>query len=199
MTPAAARRALRRGSVVLVALSLLAGVSACFPTEPDPRPTIPGLATPVRVTPAAALVVPAVLDFCPLEPAVHFDGYLLPVDEVYICRADGSHGSDGVSTFGPWESASRIERPAALMAAYGAADARETETRCIRSFHDPLIVWVHHNGVTTAYYAPVDQCGYPSNAATTAYQKARRTILIDVDRGAPDSRSLVTSQKDSSG
>ena len=199
MTPSAAGRALRRASAVVVAVLAVVGLTGCVSIEPDPHPTPTGRATPFSVAPAAPLVVPAVLDYCPLESAVHFDGYLLPVDEVFICRADGSHGSDGVSTFGPWESASRIEHPAALLAAYRAADARTTSAPCVRSFHDPLIVWVHHNGVTTAYYAPVDRCGYPSDAATSAYQKARRTLLVEIDRGAPDSQRLIPSQKDVTG
>jgi hypothetical protein len=199
MTPPTAGRALRRASAVAVALAVLAGLSACVPIEPDPQPTPTGLATPFSVAPAAPLVVPAVLDYCPLESAVHFDGYLLPVDEVFICRADGSHGSDGISTWGPWESASRVEHPAALMKAYGVADARVTGASCITSFHDPLIVWVHRNGVTTAYYAPVDRCGSPSRAAISAYVTAKRTLLIDIDRGAPDSKRLIPSKKDATG
>jgi hypothetical protein len=204
MTLATAGRAQRRASAVVVAsaavaLAVLVALSGCVPIELDRHPTPTGRATPFSVAPAAPLVVPAVLEYCPLESAVHFDGYLLPVDEVFICRADGSHGSDGVSTFGPWESASSVAHAAALLAAYRVADARTTDARCIRSFHDPLIVWVHHNGVTTAYYAPVDRCGYPSAAATSAYEKARRTVLIDVDRGAPDAQHPLPSTKDATG
>jgi hypothetical protein len=199
MTPTAAGRALRRASAVVVVLAALLGLSACVPLEPDPRPTPTGLATPLSVAPAAPLVVPAVLDYCPLESAVHFDGYLLPVDEVFICRADGSHGSDGISTWGPWESASRIEHPASLMKAYRVADARATSGPCIPGFHDPLIVWVHHNGVTTAYYAPVDHCGFATRAAALAYASAKRTVLIDIDRGAPDTKLPVPSKKDTTG
>ena len=199
MTLRTAGRALRRVSAVVVACALLVGVSACVSIEPDPQPTPTGRATPLTVAPASPLVVPAVLDFCPLESAVHFDGYLRPVDEVFICRADGSHDTDGVSTWGPWESASRVEHPAALMKAYGVADARTTSAPCLSHVEDPLIVWMHRNGVTTAYYAPVDRCGYPTRAAKRAFVTAQRTVLIDIDRGAPDAKRLIPSKKDASG
>jgi hypothetical protein len=78
--------------------------------------------------------------------------------------------------------------------AYGLPDAHKSPGLCTFSGKDPLIVWVHRNGVTSAYYAPVDSCGNPSRAAIAAYQKAKRTVLLDVDRGAPDS-----SKKDTTG
>jgi hypothetical protein len=79
------------------------------------------------------------------------------------------------------------------------ADARKNPDVCTHFFLDPLIVWVHRNGVTTAYYAPVDDCGNPSAAATAAYQAAKRTLLLDVDRGAPDPSKTADSKKDATG
>jgi hypothetical protein len=206
MISTTARGALRRLSAVVaatvpatvpatvVAVALLGSLSGCFPLQPDPQPTTTGLAEPGSVAPLAPLVVPAVLNHCPLESAVHYSGYWLPIDEVYICRADGKHDTDGVSSYGPWESASQIENPAKLLGAYRVADAPKSRGLCTLFRSDPLIIWEHRDGVTSAYYAPVDSCGNPTDAATTAYQSAKRTLLIDVDRGAPDS-----SKKDATG
>jgi hypothetical protein len=198
MTPRPTRRALARLSVgaALCAVSVV-GLSACVPlvATPEPTPSPTGFAVPNAVAPLSPLVVPAVLASCPLVGPVHYDGYWIPVDEVYICRADGHHDTDGVSTYGPWETSYRIPHPAALLHAYRVPNARSTDAQfCPHDFSDPLLVWVHHNGVTSAYYAPVDGCGNPSKAARDAYLEADRIALIAVDRGAPP-----TSKKDSQG
>jgi len=192
-----ARRAAARLSVIAVGIALTAALSGCVPSlaTPVPTPSPTGFAVPKAVAPDAPLVVPAILASCPLVAPTHFDGYWLPVDEVYICRADGHHDTDGVSTYGPWETSYRIPHPAALLRAYRAPNARLSDPRsCPIDFPDPLLVWVHHNGVTAAYYAPVDGCGDPSKAARNAYDSAERIPLITVDRGAPP-----TSKKDSQG
>jgi len=184
-------RIIRSALIAAVVAGALAG---CMPVEPTPHSTPTDRAQPQLVAPQSPLVVPRVLVFCPLVDAVHYSGYLRATDEVYICRGDGHRDSDGVASYGPWESASRIDHPAALLRAYGMPDAVKSPTPCAFDGMDPLIVWVHRNGVTSAYYAPVDSCGNPSRAATAAYQRAKRTVLIDVDRGAPDS-----SKKDTTG
>lgn len=197
MTGATDRRAPRRASTVVAAAGALISLlvlSGCVPVDPVTRPTPTGLASPVSVAPDSPLVVPDVIRYCPLEEAVHFTGYWLPTDEVYICRADGRKNTDGVLSYGPWESASRIDKPAALLRAYRASNARARVGNCTPEFHDPLIVWVHRDGVTSAYYAPVNACGLPTAAAIHAYDTAKRTVLIDIDRGAPPS-----SQKDANG
>ncbi|MFC5501941.1 hypothetical protein ACFPJ4_06765 [Lysinimonas soli] len=213
MTGATRRRAVRRLSLGLAFASVIIALAACFPLEPapSPSPTRSGAASPAAVAPLAPLVVPAVLNYCPLVDAVHYSGYPLPIDEVYICRADGTHDTDGTTSYGPWESAWRVDHPEGLLLAYRRPDAMKSRTVC--SSHpraDPLIVWVHRNGVTTAYYAPVDGCGAPSSAAAAAYAHAQRTLLVEVDRGAPDpsktgavprpsSTPSTPSTKDSSG
>ena len=198
MTRRPARRALARLSVVAVSFALIAaGATACVPlvATPEPTPSPTGFAVPNAVAPLSPLVVPAILAFCPLVAPVHYDGYWIPVDEVYICRADGHHDTDGVETYGPWETSYRIPHPEALLRAYRAPNARvENPELCPHDFQDPLLVWVHHNGVTTAYYAPVDGCGNPSNAARDAYTAVKRDAIIAVDRGAPE-----TSKKDGQG
>ncbi len=188
---AAAGRTIRTAVIAAVAAGVLAG---CVAPDPAPRSTPTDRAVPQLVAPLSPLVVPRVLAYCPLVDAVHYSGYPLVVDEVYICRGDGRQDTDGVTSYGPWESASRIDHPAALLTAYRAPDARKSPSLCAYLGRDPLIVWVHRNGVTSAYYAPVDSCGNPSRAAAAAYQKAKRTLLVDVDRGAPDS-----SKKDATG
>lgn len=198
MTQRPRRRVLARLSVVaLVCAAVTVGLGACVPfvATPKPAPSPTGFAVPNVVAPLSPLVVPAILASCPLVSPVHYDGYWIPVDEVFICRADVHHDTDGISTYGPWEASYRIPYPQALLRAYRAPNARATNALlCPRDFQDPLLVWVHHNGVTTAYYAPVDGCGNPSTAARDAYTAAQRITLITVDRGAPDH-----SKKDSQG
>ena len=198
MTRRPTRRAVARLSVVAVSFALIAaGATACVPlvATPEPTPSPTGFAVPNAVAPLSPLVVPAILASCPLVAPVHYDGYWIPVDEVYICRADGHHDTDGVSTYGPWETSYRIPHPAALLRAYRAPNARSSDpAQCSHDFQDPLLVWVHHDGVTSAYYAPVDGCGNPSNAARDAYTAVKRDAIIAVDRGAPE-----TSKKDPQG
>jgi hypothetical protein len=196
MTAATRRPAMRRrSSVVVVALvaAALVSLTACVPQQ-RPRPAPTGLAKPQSVVPLVPLVSSRVLAYCPKEDAVHVRGYLLAVDEVYICRGGGSRATDGVSTYGPWEAAYRIDHPEQLLRAYAAPDAHEGPKVCHQFPSDPLIIWVHHDGVTTAFYAPVDACGSPITSAANAYQKAKRTLLVEVDRGAPS-----PSQKDVKG
>ena len=196
ISAAGAGRGVRAALVVAVVVAVLAG---CYPAAPAPRPTPTDRAQPQLVAPQSPLVVPRVLAYCPLVDAVHYSGYPLVIDEVYICRGDGRHASDGVTSYGPWESASRIDHPAALLKAYGVPNARKSRGTCMLVGRDPLIIWVHRNGVTAAYYAPVDECGSPSRAAAAAYRKAKRTLLVDVDRGAPDVSTTTDSKKDATG
>jgi hypothetical protein len=202
---AAARRAIRRRSLVAavgLAIVALAAVTltGCVSLTPDPQPTLTGRADPGLVEPLVPLTVRAVLEDCPSVDAVHYQGYALPVDRVYICRGDGHHGSDGVSTTGPWESAALVVNPAALLTAYSAPDARRSRGFCSTIDADPLIIWVRHEAVTTAYYAPVDGCGNPTAASSAAYNAAKLDTLIDIDRGSlaniDEDRPHMTDRKD---
>jgi hypothetical protein len=200
VTRGTARRAMSRRPFVAVAAVCLLALSGCVSLHPDPQPTLTGRALPALVAPIVPLSIPAVLEDCPAQNAVHYAGYPLPVDRVYICRADGHHGSDGVSTTGPWESAALVVQPAALLAAYRAPDARRTRGQCPTAEQDPLIIWVHHESVTTAYYAPVDGCGNPTQASRDAYNAAKLNTQIDVDRGdlakIDEGRPHMTDRKD---
>jgi hypothetical protein len=196
MTRAVDGRATRRPvPAVLTGLAVaaltLTALTGCLPTAPAPRAEPSGVAHPVSVAPLAPLVVPRVLAYCPLLDATHYSGYALVIDQVYICRGDETRATDGVSTYGPWEAAYRIEHPAALLKAYSAPDALKAPKVCGHFPSDPLIIWVHHDGATKAYYAPVDACGNPSDAATSAYQKAKRTLLVQFDRGKPAVRQAT--------
>ncbi|MEO6532487.1 MAG: hypothetical protein ABIO06_02820 [Pseudolysinimonas sp.] len=188
MTQAAERRARHRLLFAALAAVVLLALSGCFPATSLPRTEPSGVAHPISVAPLAPLVVPRVLAFCPLLDAVHYSGYPLVIDKVYICRGDEERATDGVSTYGPWEVAYRIDHPDALLAAYRAPDALKAPKVCGHFPSDPLTIWVRHDGATKAYYAPVDACGNPSDAATSAYENAKRTLLVEVDRGAPPSK-----------
>ncbi len=194
MSGATGRRAMRRLSPVVLALLVLGVLSGCFPLQPAVTSTPTGLSTPRLTAPLVPLVVPAVLAYCPLGAAVHEDGYSHPGDEVFICRGDGRRDTDWVSTYGPWQTAYRVQNPSTLLSAYQVRDAPISHAACTYEVQDPLIIWVHRTGVTTAYYAPVDGCGNPSPAARKAYDDATRITLVDVDTGAPH-----TSQKDTHG
>jgi hypothetical protein len=194
MSGAAGRPAMRRLSTAALALGVLGVLSGCFPLQPTVPATPSGLSTPRTTAPLAPLVVPAVLAFCPLGAAVHEDGSSHPGDEVFICRGDGRRDTDWVSTYGPWQTAYRVQNPATLLAAYRLSNARISHAGCTYEVQDPLIIWVHHTGVTTAYYAPVDGCGNPTPAARKAYDDATRITLVDVDLGAAH-----TSKKDTNG
>jgi hypothetical protein len=199
MTPPTARCALRRASAVAVLLIVLSAVAGCVPTTGRPHPTPTGLAHPDSVAPLVPLISAQVVEYCPVEDAAHYSGYPLPVDEVYICRGDGSKGTDGISTYGPWESAYRIMDPIALLTAYRKPDAQANGRHCGPFPADPLIIWVHHAGVTKAYYAPVDRCGVPSASSAAAYQNAKRVLLVEVDRGVPDSSRPGSPAKEGNG
>lgn len=105
-----------------------------------------------------------------------------------ICRAGVNLPSDGITSYGPWEIASRIPRPSRLIAAYRAPDAARQTTGCPDSAQDPLLIWVDRGGVTSSYHAPVDGCGDPQLAAATAYRTVTREVLLGVDTGEPGYR-----------
>ncbi len=201
MIGTAARQAIRRLSLAAAAVLLVAtALSGCVSFTPVPQPTLTGRAVPALLAPVVPLSIPAVLADCPPTTAVHYAGYPLPVDRVYICRGDGHHGSDGVSTIGPWESAALVVEPTTLLAAYRVPDARRSRGFCPSPEQDPLIIWVHHEGTATAYYAPVDGCRNPTTASRDAYSAAKLDTLVDVDRGVlakiDEGRPHMTDRKD---
>jgi hypothetical protein len=166
-------------SGLLVALVL----SACVPgPEPAEKPTFP--ATPVSPGPLEPITAPEVLELCPDVTAEHLDGFAAPPQAVYACRADDRRPSDGTTTYGPWQSAYRILDPAALLRSYAVPNRQRSTGPCLEYLADPLILWVHAGGRIRAFYAPVDECGFPQEQAATAYQTARRLLIVEVETPA---------------
>jgi hypothetical protein len=106
---------------------------------------------------------------------------------VYVCRGDEHRATDGVSTYGPWQSVYRIEDARSLLQKYALPDANRVDTlgACPIGTLDPLIVWVHSEGTIRAVYAPVNGCGYARGEMVDAYQKATRDLVLEVDTGSP--------------
>jgi hypothetical protein len=166
--------------LMLVVLALpLAG---CFPAAPEPAS---GRATPDRAQGLVPILDPRILAVCPAVTPHHLHGVVTPADRVLICRAGIHLASDGLTSYGPWELASRVPRPARLLAAYRSADAPVRPSGCPAGAEDPLLIWIDRAGDVRAYYAPVDGCGHPQAAAATAYRTATRETLVEIDTGRP--------------
>jgi len=174
-----------RTAALLGIVALALPLSACFPAAPAADP---GRAVPKRAQGLVAILDPRVLALCPAVTPRHLDAIVAPTDRVRICRAGVHLSSDGITSYGPWELASRVPRPARLVAAYRAADAPIRTSGCPAGAQDPLLVWIDRGGSVHAYAAPVDGCGAPQAAAATAYRTATRESLLAVDTGAPGYR-----------
>jgi len=167
-------------AVGLVGLALL--LTGCFP---DP-PSQDGRAIPAAVTPYPEITAPAIVRYCPPMVGAHFGGVVGPLDRVYACRPDVQLATDGITTYGPWQIAYLLPHPDALLRAYAKPNApAQPPSRCGAVIVDPLMIWVDRAGDYSAYYAPVDGCGAPTSAAARAYRTAERTVVADVDMGAP--------------
>ncbi|MEO8261226.1 MAG: hypothetical protein ABI566_01540 [Pseudolysinimonas sp.] len=167
-------------AVTGLALCLLAG---CFPvSDPVVEPTFP--AEPLNRYPLTELTDPAVLEYCPAQPAEHFEGFTAH-EVVYICRGDEHRATDGTSTYGPWETVYRVVDPTSILERYSLPNDTRIVLACPRGDLDPLIVWVHSGGAVTAVYAPVNGCGYARGEMVEAYQKAERELIVEVDTNGP--------------
>lgn len=176
--------------VTIAALSLV--LSACGGTDagpvkqsPTPRPSasatpsatpVVKLAQPSRTRPLTPFTDQAILAYCPDVPAVHFDGKAADITKATICTSV-------TSATGSTESASWVNFGLdALLSAYGEPNQPIAKGSCIRVAKDPLIVWLTDaDGTLYPVYAPVDGCGYPSSAATDAYQSAGLQVLYEAD------------------
>jgi hypothetical protein len=174
-----------RARAALALAALVLPLTACFPAAPAPEP---GRATPKRVQGLVPLLDPRILAICPAVTPRHLDAIVAPTDRVLICRAGIHLSSDGITSYGPWELASRIPRPARLVAAYRAPDAPVRTSGCPAGAEDPLLIWIDRGGSVHAYAAPVDGCGAPQAAAATAYRTATREAILGVDTGEPGYR-----------
>jgi len=172
-----------RRPVAVVVAGLTLALAGCFPAgEPVVESTFP--ATPLLNRPLVPITADAVLEYCPDTPAEHFEGFTA-YEGVYICRADEHHPTDGVSTYGPWQSAYRVLDPQELLERYSLPDETRIVTgTCPDGDQDPLIVWVHARGTVQAIYAPVNGCGYARGKMVDVYQNAERDLIVEVDGGA---------------
>ena len=182
-----------RKSLVLVSIALLSvTLTACGSSAPGkvatthaPTPTASATPTaapvakeaqPSRTRPLTALTDTAILAYCPDAAAVHCDGKMSDVTKVTICTSTPT-------PTGKTESASWVNfGQDALLSAYGTANAKVTDSSCVRTAKDPLVIWLTNTaGKIYPVYAPVDPCGYPSADAVAAYQAAGLQILYEAD------------------
>lgn len=171
-----------RLAAALTLAALVLPLTACFPAAPAHEP---GRATPKRAQGLVPILDPRILALCPAVTPHHLDAIVAPTDRVLICRAGIHLSSDGITSYGPWELASRVPRPRRLVAAYRVADAPIRTSGCPAGAQDPLLIWIDRSGIVRAYAAPVDGCGAPQDAAATAYRTATREAILGVDTGEP--------------
>lgn len=133
-------------------------------------------AEPVLTQPLEPLTSPEVLEFCPQEDAVHFDGVVDTIDNVYECSVEVS--ADGTRV----ERVERVTNWAdELLTLYSEPNEYATADACIQLAPDPLIVWVHKDDEVTPYYAPVDECGFPNEIVQDAYETAEFETVLEVE------------------
>jgi hypothetical protein len=119
---------------------------------------------------------------CPLISAVHYDPVAMPpadVDGVYICTAEPwTDALDGTPQLIEYVDRVAAADVSGLLAAYALPDAPPTDDICIMSLQDPLIVWLHAGERITPVYAPRDGCGFPTEAADSAYHSVELHRLL---------------------
>lgn len=160
-------------------LLLVLGLAGCAnPGEPGGEPDPLPRAEPVITQPLEPLTAPEVLEYCPQEDAVHFDGVVDTIDEVYSCSAEVS--GQGVRV----ERVERItEWRDELLTLYSEPNEFATADACIQLVPDPLILWLHRGDEVTPVYAPVDECGFPNAIVLDAYETAEFETVLEVEVG----------------
>ncbi|MBC7724575.1 MAG: hypothetical protein H7146_07485 [Burkholderiaceae bacterium] len=113
----------------------------------------------------------AVLEYCPDVPSVHFDGDTSAVSEIYVCSATTiAHVDDTTGALPIVQRASRVVAGGdELLAAYAVPDSADVAEACPAMMADPLIIWLHRAAGTSAVYAPIGSCPFPTDAAVAAY------------------------------
>ena len=185
--------------VALASTLSVAGCAAAGSPGGDPGPTSPGptstgptstgpttSAGPVLPRPLTPVTARELREYCPAVDAQHFDGETAAVLDIYLCSA-----SDILSTNGAGSDAlpdvQRASRVIAggdeLLAAYSVPNAAATADACIQLAADPLIVWVNTIGGVTPVYAPVDECGFPTRAATEALNGVELETILETRAG----------------
>lgn len=166
--------------------------------EPDPRPTNTapaGAAEPVLRRPLIPVSARELLEYCPAADAEHFDADTAAVLDVYVCSAsdilstdggvgtgdDSTTGDSGTAALPDVQRASRvIAGGAALLTAYSVPNAPATTGACIQLAADPLIVWLKTAAGIAPVYAPVDECGFPTPAATEAFNGLELETILEI-------------------
>ncbi len=193
--------------VALVSALALAGCATTAPPggEPDPASSStdppssdppssdpPSTAEPVLRRPLVPVTARELLEYCPAADAQHFDGDIVAVLNIYVCSASdilstngGGEGEDGRdSGNGALPDVQRASRVIAggddLLAAYSAPNEPATTGACIQLAADPLIVWVGTSAGITPVYAPVDECGFPTRAATEAFDGVELETILEI-------------------
>jgi hypothetical protein len=156
-----------------------------------PPPGGPGVApSDGGVYPLLPATHPHVQLSCPLISAVHFDPVAVPpadVDGAYVCIAEPwSPAPDGTPQLVQYVDRIAGADIPALLAAYAVPDVPPTDDACDMSLHDPLIVWLHVGEQITPVYAPRDACGFPTEAAETAYHSVElHRLLVAREKETP--------------
>jgi hypothetical protein len=175
---------MRAPVTLTVAGVMMCVLTGCFaPGDPVVQPTSP--AQPISQHPLHPITTPEVLAYCPTSEAEHLSGFAATPDAVYICRAGEHRATDGVSTYGPWETVYQLEEPRPLLALFVTPNQTRDDDPCPDLPTDPLVLWVRASGTTTPVYAPVDGCGQPQQRIADAYVEAKLDLIVEVDTGFP--------------
>jgi hypothetical protein len=167
-----------------LAALLTLGLAACTPAPEDPPnpylTAVPGADGPgTPPGPGIYPLVPAthahVQLWCPLVSAVHYDPAAIPPAEIasaFVCTTRPyDPAPDGTPQIEEFVDRVAAEDVAALLEGYAAPDAERTDGPCIQMVQDPLIVWLHWGDERiTPVYAPMDECGFPTDDAAAVYQ-----------------------------
>lgn len=176
-------RSLGRRMLVPSALLTMIALAGCAQTpggsvvgSADPSPSASPTAEPGLKAPIAPVTDPEILAYCPAEAATHFDGDIEAVTSITVCSVDELQSVEQTGS-GTIERASRVDTGGAeLLKAYSLPNAIATDGPCIALAADPLIVWLTVGDTIQPVYAPVDECGFPTDAAAAAY--AGLTLVI---------------------
>ena len=181
--------------VALASALTLAGCASTAPTggAPDPAPTSTeptsteptSTAEPVLRRPLTPVAALELLEYCPAADAQHFDGDTAAVLDIYVCSASDilstNGGDSGTGALPDVQRASRVIGGGDdLLAAYSAPNEPATTGACIQLAADPLIVWVDTSAGITPVYAPVDECGFPTRAATNAFNGVKLNTILEI-------------------
>ena len=181
-----------RIAVALASVLTLAGCATAVPPGGEPHP--PSTAEPVLSRPLMPVTARELLEYCPAADAERFDGDTAAVLDIHVCSAsdilstnDGDGHDSGTGAVPDLQRASRVVAGGdVLLAAYSAPNEPATAGACIQLAADPLIVWVRTSAGITPIYAPVDECGFPTRAATDAFNGVDLETILEIRANPAD-------------